>query len=127
MPELDVHAGMLPTESSQYAGQVHRAQALDGADGQPAAQQALHRRHRVLGRGDVGQRPAGLHQQGPAGLGQLHLPGAAQEQGGAELPFERADGRGQAGLGHVHALRGPGEVALLGDRDEVFELAQFHD
>jgi hypothetical protein len=38
-----------------------------------------------------------------------------------------ADGRGQARLGHQEPFGGPGEVLVLGDRDEVLEMAQFHD
>ena len=38
-------------------------------------------------------------------------------------PHLRAD----PGLADVHALRGAGEVRLLGDRDQVLKLPQFHN
>ncbi|CAM5570532.1 hypothetical protein SFUMM280S_03093 [Streptomyces fumanus] len=49
------------------------------------------------------------------------------EQRCAQLPLQRPHRRRQAGLGDQQAFRRPGEVLVLGDRDEVLEMAQFHD
>ncbi|GHH36511.1 hypothetical protein GCM10017774_23480 [Lentzea cavernae] len=56
----DLHTGVQLVEPRQHRGQVHHVQALQAADGQRAAQQALHRRDRVLGRLDAAQGPARL-------------------------------------------------------------------
>ena len=53
--------------------------------------------------------------------------GRPVEQLGAEFAFELADLGADAGLADVHPLGGTGEVGLLGDRDEVLQLPQFHD
>ncbi|GAA3637112.1 hypothetical protein GCM10022267_24530 [Lentzea roselyniae] len=124
-PEL--HAGVDLVEPRQHRGQVHHVQALQAADGQRAAQQPLHRGDRVLGRLDAAERTPGLRQQGPSGLGQLDLAGGAQEQRRAELDLQRADRRREARLRDVHPAGGPGEVALVGDREEVLQLSEFHD
>ncbi|SFR18443.1 hypothetical protein SAMN04488564_104817 [Lentzea waywayandensis] len=123
----DLHAGVQLVEPRQHRGQVHHVQALEAADGQRAAQQPLDGGDGVPGRLDTAQRPPGLGQQGASGLGQLDLAGGAQEQRRAELHLQRPDRRRQRGLGDVHPARGPGEVAVLGDRDEVLKLSEFHN
>jgi hypothetical protein len=40
---------------------------------------------------------------------------------------ERSKSRAHPGLADVHPLGGTCEVPLLGDRDEVLQLTQFHD
>jgi hypothetical protein len=122
----DLHTGVQLVEPRQHRGQVHHVQALQAADGQRAAQQPLDGGDGVLGRRDAVQRPARLGQQRPSGLGQLDLPGRAQEQRRAQLHLQRPDRRGETRLGDVQAFGGPGEVALLGHRHEVFELSEFH-
>ncbi|MCP2203550.1 hypothetical protein LX90_007275 [Lentzea flava] len=123
-PDLD--AGVDLVEPRQHRRQVHHVQALQAPDGQRAAQQPLHRGDGVLGRLDAAERAPGLWQQCPSGLGQLDLAGGAQEQRRAELDLQRADRRRQARLRDVHPARCPREVALVGDREEVFELSEFH-
>src|SRR5690606_7047357 len=44
----------------------------------------------------------------------------------AQLAFEPADPCGQRRLGHVAGVRGPREVPLPGERDQVLQLAQQH-
>ncbi|ANZ37327.1 hypothetical protein BBK82_15920 [Lentzea guizhouensis] len=124
-PDLDT--GVQLVEPRQHGRQVHHVQALQAADRQRAPEQALHGGHGVTRGLDAAQRAPGLRQEGPPGLGQLDLAGGAQEQRRAELDLQRADRRGEAGLGDVHPLGGAGEVALLGDREEVLELPEFHD
>ncbi|SDL67204.1 hypothetical protein SAMN04488074_112229 [Lentzea albidocapillata subsp. violacea] len=123
----DLHAGVQLVEPRQHRGQVHHVQALQAADRQRAAQQPLDGGDRVPGGGDAAQRPARLGQQRPSGLGQLDLAGGAQEQRRAQLDLQRADRRRETRLGDVQPVRGAREVALLGDREEVFELSEFHD
>jgi hypothetical protein len=53
--------------------------------------------------------------------------GRPVEQLGTEFPFELADLGADAGLADVHPLGRPGEVLLLGDCDEVFQLPQLHN
>ena len=49
-----------------------------------------------------------------------------RKSGAPELPLQGLDRGGQAGLRDVQTLGRAGEMALLGDRHEVFELAQLH-
>lgn len=126
LAHADLDAGVLLVEPRQHGGQVHHVQALERADGQRAAQQALHGGDRVARRLDRAERAPRLGQQRAAGLGQLDLAGGAQEERCAQFDLERSDGRRQTRLGDVHPARGTREMALLGDRDEVFELAKFH-
>ncbi len=67
-------------------------------------------------------RPALDQQHGP-GLGQRDGAAGAVEQGHAEPPFELTDRPRQRRLRHPQPLRGTPEVQLLGDRDEVPQLA----
>lgn len=123
----DLHTGVDLVEPRQHRRQVHYVEALQAADGQRAAQQPLHGGDRVTRRLDGAQRPARLGQQRPSRLGELDLAGGTQEQRRSQLHLQRADRRRETGLGDVHPARGPREVALLGDGDEVLELAEFHD
>ena len=61
-----------------------------------------------------------------AGVGDRHLPRRPLDQRQADLVLEPADLLGERGLGDVLARRGAGEVALVGERDEVAELAKIH-
>jgi hypothetical protein len=49
------------------------------------------------------------------------------EEGLPELALEAADLCAHCRLGDRHALRGARELAVLGDRHEVRELAQVHN
>ena len=62
-----------------------------------------------------------------ARLGEPDRAGRTAEQRRPQLVLQRADGGGQPRLGHGQTLGSPGEVPLLGDRDEVLQLTQFHD
>lgn len=124
-PQL--HAGVQLVEPRQHRGQVHHVQALQAAHGQRAAPQPPHRGDRVPRGLDAAQRLARLRQQRLARLGQLDLAGGAQEQRRPQLHLQRADRRRQAGLGDAQAFGSPGEVAFLGDREEVLQLSELHD
>lgn len=106
---------------------MHARDALLGAEGERAAQHALHGGHRLVRRAHLRQDALGLAEQGPARLRQRHPAGGAHEQRRPQLPLEGADRRRQARLGDHQAFGGPGEVLVLGDGDEVLEVAQFHD
>ena len=74
-----------------------------------------------------GERGAGVFERGLARDGEGRGARRPVEQLGAELAFQLADLGADAGLADVHPLGRPGEVRLLGDRDEVFQLPQLHD
>ncbi|MOA60586.1 hypothetical protein D3C78_1854990 [compost metagenome] len=56
--------------------------------------------------------------------GEADLARAAIEQGAAEAGFQGLDAAGQRRLTEVDRLRRAGEVAVLGEGDEVAELAK---
>ena len=61
-----------------------------------------------------------------AGRGQLDLALVAQQQRRADLLLELADLLAQRRLRHVQALGRAAEVQLLGDDDEVAQVAELH-
>ena len=73
------------------------------------------------------ERGARVGQHRDTDLGQAHRAGRAIEQILAELSLEPADLCADPGLRDVDALRGAGEVRLLGDGDEVLELPKLHN
>ena len=70
--------------------------------------------------------PAGPGHQRAPGLGDRHAPGGPLDQGQPDLLLEPADLLGQRGLRDVLARGGAGEVLLVGQRDQVAQLAKFH-
>ena len=92
----------------------------------------------VAGRGEGGAAGATLggvdRVEGGSALPQQHRPGLGQRDGAAgafqqrrpEPPFELADRPRQRGLRDPEPLRGPPEVQLLGDGDEVPQLPRLH-
>ena len=60
------------------------------------------------------------------GLGDRHPARRPLDERDADLLLEPADLLRQRRLGDVLTLGGAGEVALVGERDEVFELSQIH-
>jgi len=65
-------------------------------------------------------------QEDPAGMGQLDMPFAACEQRDPQLLLEQPHLVTQCWLGDVHALGCPREMELLGDGNEVTQLAKVH-
>ncbi len=106
---------------------MHPGDALLGAQGQRAAQHALHRGHRLVRRADLRQDAFRLAEQRPAGLRERDPAGGPHEQRGLQLPFQGADRGREPGLGHHQPLGRTGEVLVLGDGDEMLEMTQFHD
>ncbi|AMA58857.1 hypothetical protein BCCGELA001_22995 [Bradyrhizobium sp. CCGE-LA001] len=80
----------------------------------------------VFGDLDLLQDRAPAHQHGVTGLRQLDLAAGPVEELGPELGFERLDVLAERRLREVQPPGGEGEAALLGDRDEIPELAQIH-
>jgi hypothetical protein len=67
-----------------------------------------------------------LFEQELAGRGEAHLAGGSGEQRSSELSFQLPYRLGQGGLCHVQPIRGPAEVASVGDGGEVAQMPQFH-
>ncbi|MNN96731.1 hypothetical protein D3C81_2157620 [compost metagenome] len=64
-----------------------------------------------------------MFQYQPAMGGQADLPWAAVEQGAAEAGFQGLDAAAQGRLAEIDRLCRTGEVAVLGEGDEMAELA----
>lgn len=60
------------------------------------------------------------------GVGEFDAAGGAGEQLHPEVGLQSADGLGEGGLGEVQPFGRPAEVAQVGDRFEVAQLAQVH-
>jgi hypothetical protein len=67
-----------------------------------------------------------LLEHGVAGVCQRDAPLGAVEEPHAELLLELPNLLAHGRLRDVQALRGPAEVQLLGDRDEVPDVAKLH-
>ena len=146
--------GNVELAGAHLLGHVPAAGVLDGDldGGVPLVERgegALHHRRGLTGAADHAQpEPAGEH---PGQLGQFgacqsssastarargnssspaaasaHRSAGPLEQGDAVLAFQPGDLIAQRGLHDVTTRRGPGEVQLLGDGDEVLELADIH-
>lgn len=91
----------------------------------PASSSALCRKSLFVlsARGDQFLRPA-LEQH--AGLRQDDVVVAPDKELDPELLLQLHDLAGQGGLCHMKHLRGPGDVFLPGDGQEVVQNAKFH-
>jgi hypothetical protein len=78
---------------------------------------------RVLGRA---QDVVGLREERRARRRQRDAPPVAHQELDSHVVLERPDLLAERRLGHVQALGGSTEVQLLGDRDEVTEVAKLH-
>jgi len=78
--------------------------------------------------GGVGRRQhrTGSLEKQLARVGQVHAARVSLEQLHAQLGLQAPDLGRQARLGHPETFRGAREAALLGDRDEVPQVTQFH-
>ena len=77
-------------------------------------------------RGDLGEDAPGVGQQPFARLGELHTARLAAEQLHLQLGFQCPDLLAQRRLLHAEPLGGAGDVAFLGDGDEVAQVSQVH-
>ena len=107
-----------------------RAHRRDELIGQPAdipePQRACGPLQAPLRAGGEGDDLAGISQEKAAGRGQLDVPAVANEQRAPDARLERLDLLRQRRRGDMQTLGRAPEVQLLGDGDEVTQLAQFH-
>ncbi len=123
--QLDARVALM--EHGQGQRHVDGTHRVHRPDHHMAGSHPGERLHLGRGRLDLGQDAAGPGDQRPAGLGDRDLPRGALDEGQPDLPLEPPDLLGERRLGDVLAGRGAGEVLLLGERDEVAKLAQFHN
>ena len=117
---------MLLPEGTHHAGKDAGAEEFPAADGDLAGE--LLRLvpevpFRLVRQGDQFLRPA-LEQH--AGLRQDDVVVAPDKELDPELLLQLHDLAGQGGLCHMEHLRGPGDVFLPGDGQEVVQNAKFH-
>src|SRR5438034_280578 len=89
----------------------------------PARRRAARADHRVLRRV---QGSRSVHEGRVDGAAQSHPTRAPMEQGHAQLPFEVVDLFRYGGWCDTHAAGGVDKAPLLGDGDEVAEMAELH-
>ncbi len=124
--QVDGGVGMLAMPAGQRGGQNADRHRGDRGQLQLSARGAQGRPRGFGGAGRVGGRGAGLGQERPPGLGQLHAVGQALQQRSAELTLQRADLLGERRLGDREPLGGARERPLFDDRQQVGDLAQIH-
>ena len=73
-----------------------------------------------------GEDAFGIDEKGAALLGEIDAAFGAVEQADAEFLFQIENLAREGGLGQMEAFSGPGEVELLGHRDEITHMAQLH-
>ncbi len=113
-------------EAAQQRQQVERAGRLRDADREAAGEQAGQLLQLGAGGVQLRQHAAGAGDERLAGAGQRDAAGRPLDQRRPQLPLELADLLRQRRLRDVAAQRGAREVALVGERDEVAQLPQFH-
>ena len=129
---------LLSSSTKETSGRLLRnsriARATSGWNGaevvKPTAMRPISpravRRARILACSTCAQDRLGVGQEGAAGVGQADAARMAHEQGGVDLALERADLLAERRLLHAQLLGRARDVALMGDGDEVAEMAQFH-
>ena len=126
LAQLDLDLGAAAAEALHDPGDDREQRRADEAHPQPAGLSGVDAPgggHRDV---ELGQHRPGVAQERLAGGGQLDPAAGAVQQPAAELLLEPADLLAQRRLGDVQAGRGAAEVQLLGDGDEVTQLAKFH-
>jgi hypothetical protein len=114
-------------KTGQQVSETERARRVDRPEADRARGQLRELVDRLTNRPRGAQRRARVRQRGGAHGSRRHLAAGAVQQLLAKLMLEPADLRRDGRLGDADASRGAGEAALLGDCDEVFELAQLHN
>ena len=121
-----MHRGRLPAEGEDRGGDLRRQRRGAGhADAQLAGFAALGTPGLFDGFVHPGEDRAGFGQEGAAGLGQRHPAAVAQEQAHVHFAFELADLLAQWRLRHAQPLGRAAEVQLVGDGDEIAQMAEF--
>ena len=123
-PDLDPRVRL--GEPREQPGNVDRARREQGADGDPAADEAAKLVDLAAGALDLGEDAAGASREQLAGGGRHDASRRALEQLGAELGLEPPDLVRERRLGDVQLLGRAREVAVAGDRLGVAELAHLH-
>ena len=75
---------------------------------------------------DMGENLPRVDQESGTGRAQLHVVGRTLQQDHPQLPFQTLQPLAQRGLDDVLAGRGPPEMQLLGEGDEVAQLLKLH-
>ncbi len=114
-------------EAGQQVGQPRRRARADDADRDLPAEQPGALLDGAADGGDGGERRAGVRQHGGAGVGRPHRAARAVQQRLPQLGLEPAHLGAHAGLRDVQPLGRTREARLLGDRDEILELAELHN
>ena len=118
--------GVVAVKGREQQREVDRAHRVQRADRQPPALHAGERLQLGGGRFELGEDVAGAGDEQLAGAGERDLARRALDERQPDLGLQAADLLGERGLGDVLARRRAGEVALVGERDEVAQLAKFH-
>ena len=126
VPEAVLHQGELLPEAGDPAGHQEGGPALHHADADGARQPILHFPQLLPGLIRQLQHLVGPAQQQAAGLGQLQVPLAPDEQRHPQILFQGLDLVAQRGLAHVQLFGGPGDVQLLGHNHKVLQTPQIH-
>ena len=122
----DVDVGIAAAEDVEDGRQDAEHGRGDQAQGETAAM-AERALARVLARQlRIGEHPPRLDQEDAAGLGQLDVAPAAQEQRDAEVVLELLDAPADMRLGDAELLGGMAKMQALGQRDESPDLLEFH-
>ena len=119
-------AGIALVEAREQQRQVDRAHRVQRADRQPAGLDPGERLQLGLRGVELGQRPARAGDEQLAGLRHRDAARRALDERHAELRLEAADLLRERRLRDVLARGGAREVALVGERDEIAQLAQIH-
>ena len=118
--------GVVAVKGRQQQRQVDRAHRVQRADRQPAALDAGQRLQLGLRGVELGEDVARARDEQLAGAGERDPARRALDEREPDLGLQPADLLRQRGLGDVLARGGAREVALVGERHEVAQLAQFH-
>ena len=117
---------MLSVEGSEHAEEAPVGERLDESEGEAPAEQAPDRRHRLARMVSVGEHCLGMGQERFAGRGQPDSTPVTDEQLFRQFRFQAVNLLADSRLRDRDSLGRPGEVAFLGDRQEVGQLPEFH-
>ena len=123
LAQADLDSGVGGGEPGEQAGHVELARGQQGADRDPAADEALELVDLVAHAVNLGEHAPRARGDRLPRLGRRDAAARALEELGAELGLEPADLVRERGLGDVELLGRAGEVAVAGDRVDISELA----
>ena len=123
----ETDAGVRVVECGQRIEQRGDGARGHHADDEAASNEVVDVVHGVPHVLDRAEHGSGVIQRGRAGRSEGGRPCGPVDEHGAEITFELLDLRADPRLADVHAFGGPGEIALLGDGDEVLQLTKLHN